>query len=333
MMDRVRVRASSLNLAKQCPGSIGLETRDTVATQRGTAIHRWLQAHYEERPEDKPAVDADLSAFVKWFADETELEPFHVEECERELSAPIDSFSDGPHAMLTGHVDAVFSLRGMPIVVDWKSGTGKHPPPIEYDLQMAAYAYLTIKAMPKDKRPESITVFRALVDQKEIAACDYGPEHFAEVEAVVSDIAARQGVFCVGHYCETCLARKACRTYLMQASTIIPSITDRYTGGPIRNAAQAAQIIRALKPAQDLLEEAELAAKQFVRFNGPVFDGGRQWAPSTYEREGTLNAGRASLAKLLEEAGLDAAQIISALEAQGKFQPYVVESWRWRKAL
>lgn len=329
----IRVRASSLNIAALCPGSISLETRDTVATQRGTQIHRWLQAHYEEKPDEKPPVDLDLVDFVKWFSAETDLEPFHIEECERELHAVVESFSDGPSALLTGHVDAVFNLNGSLVVVDWKSGTGKHLKPIEYDLQMAAYAYLTMQALPKEKRPQSITVFRVLVDQREISGCDYGPEHFAEVEAVVSDIAARQGVFCVGHYCESCLARKDCRTYLEQASAIIPSITDRYTGGPIRDAEQAAQIIRALKPAQDLLEEAELAAKQFVRFNGPIFDRDRKWAPSTYEREGTLNVGKATLAKLLESSGIEAAPIISALEAQGKFAPHTVEAWKWRKAI
>lgn len=329
----IRVRASSLNIAALCPGSISLETRDTVSTQRGTQIHRWLQAHYEEKPDEKPEVDIDLVDFVKWFSAETDLDPFHIEECERELHAVIESFSDGPPALLTGHVDAVFQLRGSLLVVDWKSGTGKHLKPIEYDLQMAAYAYLTLQALPKEKRPPSITVYRVLVDQREISACDYGPEHFAELEAVVSDIAARQGTFITGHYCEGCLARKDCCEYLMQAAAIIPSVTDRYTGGPIKSAEQAMQVLRALKPAQDLIEEAELAAKQFVRFNGPVFDGARKWAPSTYEREGTLSTGKESLIKMLEASGIEAAPIISALEAQGKFRPYTVEAWKWRKAI
>lgn len=308
------IRASSLNRAYVCPGSLGLPSSSTGATERGTLIHAWLQAHFEGRHDEKPQLPdgLDLSDFAHWAERK-------VTAGATELRCEVEGAIEVAGVVITGHADLIFEHPVLGRwVVDWKSGAGYTLPPIESDLQMAAYAAIFDAAI----------VHRIAVEALGIdASLERTPELVGKLYYAIESIVRREGQLTVGSHCDGCSCRASCPVRTEQARALVPA----FDGVAIVSREQVVRGLRALRPAKDLLEAFEKAARMWIEVNGPVEDQGQVYGPKSHMRAGTFSLTRDKAVELASALGVDGERMIAECERMGAWAPAQVTRYAWTK--
>lgn len=296
-----RQRASSLNMAKKCPGFMflgqaeGMRNRDTSTrdTSIGSIGHKWMELRIqfgermanayldtvkEQLPEDfRTVLDRLFDWYNKGFRNLTGMEnPEILAEEEMEIQA-------GP-CKVTMHADLICLEGDSAVVFDWKFYNNPYAlPRIREDLQMYAYGLGVIEAFPEVSK---VTVYRVLCYDLR-GECLYlsREKNLGEVRAAVDQIATEiwenRTTFKPGSPCGDCLLRRACPAYKSFETTIDATEIAPYQGGEISDETQVIAFLLAASQVEDRIKEGTKACMRWVEANGPVRDpgSGKAWGP------------------------------------------------------
>lgn len=242
-------------------------------------MHAWLAAHYGGVGE-KPPIDEGLDRFCAWLDGQLPVNPladFELEYC-----------AEFEHGILTGHMDYCDASGDSAVIIDWKTGSGAHLPPIEEDMQMAAYALLSHVKHPKDV----VHVYRVLVDQLRIERVVYTTDMIDEfrvrLESLIRLVASPTPPLVPGPHCERCFSSGQCPQFLRQSAALIEY---PYAGGGLVSQEQVVRGLRAVKAAEEILDTFKSAARDWVAMHGPVRDGDYEWRQVVMRRGRKLALG------------------------------------------
>lgn len=295
------IRASALNLARYCHGAhalAALHPRDTAATTEGTRKHEALRLALSGVLTVKTSGPSWIRDTAAWLL---ELWPaLRGAQLEREIEWGLPG-----GVALTGHVDACTEEDGGCVVWDWKTGGGHTLPPLDEDLQMLAYATMWASVTTHQR----VTVHRVQVDLRQSESLTLEGETLTLAEEAVCEVATAAALDpdtrTTGHQCGHCLTRRSCPEYLAQAEDLTCALAP-IRGQGLTSEAQAVRLLKSMAPVKDALEWADSALRDYVRANGPLRDGGKEWGPKV-----STQAKRVTVAS--EET-------------------IEVERWQWRRA-
>lgn len=335
------IRASALSLAERCPGSWRLraavgEPPPSPEMSSGTDDHAELAAL-----EPTPRAKMFREELLRRLGADPASARFEVHG-----TLPI-----GDGLQVTGTVDvlATDAATGEPLVIDYKTGSGAHLPPMVDDLQMLAYS----------AQHGYARVVRVQVGHEDGAFVVSRCEDFVTTDplAVLEFIAAAaraalypRAPFLPGGHCSLCRVRDACPAqHVLAASCInVPRIGSE---------SAARTVALGLTAAERLIKTHKDALRRWVEEHGAVVDGGRVWgarvsqveelgafAPSIFRfvaarvgEEAALacvSITGASLARGLSASLLDAAAIArirGELRAAGLTASTTATKWGWHK--
>lgn len=305
------VRPSALPVAQYCGYAVTLSNKykeSSINAEKGTAFHARMAAYIRlvnaGKAPREPGLSAILASLPKYKTIEEEV--------------PVSISGKDGH-LTSGTIDVVMTHDdGSVTVLDWKTG---NPGIVDFpdeNLQLLAYGLgvaLTRKA-PRFRRALFFTQAPPIQIGKWVHERDY-----EVMLRKIEDACSRDPeVPVVGPHCDKCFSRKHCRAWMLPAfegeSALVP-FSEKGGGITKENAPKALHTFLSFK---DSVKTIEALLKDYVRENGPIIEGNKEWGP-------VLVNGRQSISfDVCQEAGiLDKLWEIGAVNRGHKY-----EAFRWR---
>lgn len=301
-----RIRATMLQVAQHCPGSVALQRslpfdpleERAPELQVGTIGHAYLEI----------ALTAGEGVAAAWLAGDPEAEAALPELADPELMVWVKrEVLEG----LQGKVEVpalwaiaegvVISMRhdwagfigDRGLVVDWKFGRGQrwYLPPIADDLQMVAYGALAhLKLSEADQAPGgTVTVKRVLVPERRVDSLTIDVDSYPAVEAWLKEICERvrdnHQQRQPGWWCQGCWARNICPERLQQITPVVDALALPQTPVLSLTPLQAWQWAQARGVVGDRVKELDAALLKYLNEGGEVLSNGKRLRVSRYSKD------------------------------------------------
>lgn len=313
------IRASGLQLARVCPGSMFLAQRERLLDREhssapaaiGTIGHKWLEirsqigpqaAHEYIRSQSVPD-DFELDLLQLWeWTQQTGLWMRGADV----LTEEEIRFRAGP-VRIEGHADVIQILHSLAVVIDWKFYRDPSSlPSISDDLQMYAYA---VGAADLDPEIGNVQVHRVLCYHQRSDTLELDGDGIMLARRALEEIAQKiwddRRVFSPGAQCPGCFQRRVCPAYRSYEGAISAEELVPYREGT--TLCRADDVIAVLLAAQQVEErilQAREAARKWVEENGPLVDkvSGKHWQGWSSARD-TIMDPVAAVGRLGKELG------------------------------
>lgn len=320
------MRASGLQLARTCPGSMFLAQAEAMRGNEhespyaavGTAGHAWLQmrielgekaanAYLAGLPPSGLLADEDArrefldDLHLLW--DWTQETGLWIDGAEALTEEEVEVSTNPP---IVGHADLIQVHQGLVSVTDWKFYRQLSMlPDIVDDMQMYAYAIGASDAVGGIDRAQ---VHRVLCYHQREDVLDLDREGIELARRALAELARdvweRRRSFCPGAQCGYCFYRSACPAYRSYEGGIDASEIVPYQAGKIATAEDVLAFLLAAQQVEARIAEGREAAKAWVAERGPVVDPatGKQWKGWPTARDAITDPA-AAIGRLGQEIG------------------------------